>query len=125
MRWHGLLDRYAGVGLIAYHDAWPYFARRFRLDIVGFIEPKPGIAPTPSHLRAVIDEGRRRAVRAIVHDALQPQDASRFVARALDVPVVTLAVSVGSAPGTADYLDLIDANVTALARALDNASKAR
>jgi ABC-type Zn uptake system ZnuABC Zn-binding protein ZnuA len=120
-RWRASLAPFAGTAVIAYHDAWPYFARRFRLDVVGFIEPKPGIAPTPAHLRTIVDEAGRRKVRAVIHDALQPQDASRFVARALGVPMVTLAVSAGSMPGTADYLDLIDANVAALARALSGA----
>lgn len=124
-RWRESLAPFAGVALVAYHDAWPYFARRFRLDVIGFIEPKPGIAPTPAHLRAIIDEGRRRGVRAVLHDALQPQDASRFVAQALGVPLVKLAISAGSASGTADYLGLMDADVSALAGALASTTSAR
>lgn len=122
-RWRQALEPFAGVALIAYHDAWPYFARRFRLDMIGYIEPKPGIAPTPSHLRSLIEEGRRRGVRAIVHDVAQPRNASEFVARALGVPVVTLALSVGGAPEAADYVALIDSNVSALARALAGAAR--
>lgn len=117
-RWRRALEPFTGVALIAYHDAWPYFARRFGLDVIGFIEPKPGIAPTPSHLRRLIDEGRKRGVRAVIHDASQPLQASEFVARTLHVPLVTLTLSVGGTPATTDYLGLIDSNVSALARGL-------
>src|SRR6266567_5110297 len=48
-RWHESLAPFAGVKLIAYHNSWPYFARCFPLDIVDFVEPKPGVAPSPAH----------------------------------------------------------------------------
>src|SRR5437764_1213713 len=56
-RWSARLAAFAGVKLIAYHNSWPYFARRFRLDIVDFIEPKPGVAPSPAHLAGLIAAG--------------------------------------------------------------------
>ena len=109
---------FAGVKLIAYHNSWPYFARRFRLDDIGFVEPKPGVAPSPAHLSQLISEGRKARVRAILHEPHEPEDASRLVARRLDVPFVLLAVSVDSVPGTKDYLLLLEHNVAALAKAL-------
>jgi hypothetical protein len=57
-------------------------------------------------------------VRAIVHEPYEPEDASRFVARKLGVPMVRLAISVGSIDGANDYLTLFDYNVAALAKAL-------
>jgi ABC-type Zn uptake system ZnuABC Zn-binding protein ZnuA len=112
------LAPFAGVKLIAYHNSWPYFARRFRLDVIDFVEPKPGVAPSPAHLSQLISEGRKAHVRAILHEPYEPEDASRLVARKLDVPLVLLAVSVDSVPGTRDYLALIEHNVAALAQAL-------
>jgi len=117
-RWSDRLAPFAGVKLIAYHNSWPYFARRFRLDVIDFVEPKPGVAPSPAHLSQLISEGRKAHVRAILHEPYEPEDASRLVARRLDVPLVLLAVSVDSVPGTKDYLALIDHNVAALAEAL-------
>jgi len=117
-RWNELLAPFAGVKLIAYHNSWPYFARRFRLDIIDFVEPKPGVAPSPAHLSQLISEGRKMRVRAVLHEPYEPEDASRLVARKLDVPMVLLAVSVGSVPGTGDYLSLLDHNVAALVGAL-------
>jgi ABC-type Zn uptake system ZnuABC Zn-binding protein ZnuA len=117
-RWSDRLAPFAGVKLIAYHNSWPYFARRFRLDVIDFVEPKPGVAPSPAHLSRLISEGRKAHVRAILHEPYEPEDASRLVARRLDVPLVLLAVSVDSVPGTKDYLALIEHNVAALAEAL-------
>ena len=117
-RWSETLAPFAGTKLIAYHNSWPYFARRFRLDVIAFIEPKAGVAPSPAHLAEVISTGSKANVRAIVHEPYEPEDASRLVARKLSVPMVRLAISVGSIEGTNDYLALFDYNVTALAKAL-------
>ena len=117
-RWHESLAPYAGVKLIAYHNSWPYFARRFRLDIIDFIEPKPGIAPSPAHLAQVIGAGRKAGARAILLEPYEPEDTVRFVAGKLGVPFVRLAISVDSVPGTKDYLALLDYNVATLAKAL-------
>jgi ABC-type Zn uptake system ZnuABC Zn-binding protein ZnuA len=117
-QWTELLAPYAGVKLVAYHNSWPYFARRFRLDVIDFVEPKPGVAPSPSHLAQLIAKGREAGVRAVVHEPYEPQDASRLLAGRLGVPLVVLATSVGSLPGTSDYLALLDHNVATLARAL-------
>lgn len=117
-RWLKSLAPYAGAKLIAYHNSWPYFARRFRLDIIDFIEPKPGVAASPVHLAHLVAAGRKAQVRAIVHEPYEPEEASRLVARKLDVPLVLLAISVGGAPGTNDYLELFEHDVAALAKAL-------
>jgi ABC-type Zn uptake system ZnuABC Zn-binding protein ZnuA len=117
-RWLKALAPYAGAKLIAYHNSWPYFARRFRLDIIDFIEPRPGVAPSPVHLAQLVAAGRKAQVRAIVQEPYEPEEASRLVARKLDVPLVVLAISVGSIPGTSDYFELLEHNVAALANAL-------
>jgi ABC-type Zn uptake system ZnuABC Zn-binding protein ZnuA len=116
--WTAQLAPVAGVKLIAYHNSWPYFARRFRLDVIGFIEPKPGVAPSPSQLARLVAAGKKAAVRAVVHEPYEPEDSSRFVAQKLGVPVVLLATSVGSVPEAKEYFALFDHNVAALAKAL-------
>ena len=116
--WSARLAGFAGVKLIAYHNSWPYFARRFRLDIVDFIEPKSGVAPSPAHLTKLIAQGRRVNVRAILHEPYEPDDSSRLVAQKLGIPFVLLATSVESVAGVKDYLDLFEYNTAALAKAL-------
>ena len=117
-QWAQTLAPFAGARLIAYHNSWPYFARRFRLDIVDYIEPKSGVGPSPSHLAKLIAHGRKANVRAVLHEPYQPEDASRFVAQKLDIPLLRFALSVGSVPAATDYLALLDHNVTVLAGAL-------
>ena len=107
---------FAGTRLIAYHNSWPYFARRFRLDVIAFIEPKPGVAPSPAHLAQLISEGRKAQVRAILHEPYEPEDASRFVAQKLGVPGGALRHSRSAAAGgNDDYVALFEYNVAALA----------
>jgi ABC-type Zn uptake system ZnuABC Zn-binding protein ZnuA len=106
-----------GVAMVAYHDSWPYFARRFRLDFVGFIELKPGVPPPPAHLSALIKTMRERGARIVVREPHEPQRTPAFVAEKAGAIVVTLAPSVGALPNTGDYLALFDTNIEALAKA--------
>jgi ABC-type Zn uptake system ZnuABC Zn-binding protein ZnuA len=118
LAWTEKAKAFAGAKLIAYHNSWPYFSRRFRLDIIDYIEPKPGVAPSPSHLARLIARGRAEHVRAILHEPYEPEDASRFLAQKLGVPMIVPATSVGSQPAATDYLELIEHDVSTLAAAL-------
>jgi ABC-type Zn uptake system ZnuABC Zn-binding protein ZnuA len=122
-QWSTALAPYAGAKLIAYHNSWPYFARRFRLDIVDLVEPKPGVSPSPAHLARLIAVGRSARVRAILHEPYEPDDASRLLAQKLNVPFILLATSVGSVSGATDYFSLLDHNVATLAKALSAATQ--
>jgi ABC-type Zn uptake system ZnuABC Zn-binding protein ZnuA len=117
--WQQRLAPHAGAAVIAYHASWPYFARRFRLDIVGVIEAKPGIAPSPAHLAELIASARRVKLRAVLHEPSEPIETSQLVANRTGARLVMLAPSVGSLPGTDDYVALIDHDVASLARALE------
>src|SRR5690606_40064080 len=64
--WIGLLVNHRGTRVVADHDVWPYFARRFGLSVVGFLEPKPGIAPTTRHLEHHIAEARAAGVGVVL-----------------------------------------------------------
>jgi ABC-type Zn uptake system ZnuABC Zn-binding protein ZnuA len=49
-RWTAALAPYRGARAVAYHDSWPYFARRFGLVIVATVEPVPGVPPSAASL---------------------------------------------------------------------------
>lgn len=100
--------------LIAYHDTWPYFARRFRLRFVGVIETRPGIAASPSHLARLARLGKQERVGAIVREPHEPKRDADFLASRTGARVVVLASTVGAVPEARDYLSLIDYNVRAL-----------
>jgi ABC-type Zn uptake system ZnuABC Zn-binding protein ZnuA len=116
--WQQRLTAVEGAPVIAYHGSWPYFARRFRLHVVGLIEPKPGIAPSPVHVAQLVALARTEHVRAVLHEPFEPIATSELVANRGGARLVVLAPSVGSLPGTDDYVALIEHDVAALAQAL-------
>lgn len=112
--WETKLAPLQRVPIVAYHNGWPYFARRFRLDFVGFIETKPGVPPSPAHLAGLVKSMRARDVRIVVREPQEPERDVAFVASKTGASIVKLAASVGALPGTDDYVSLFDANVEAL-----------
>ena len=112
--WETRLAPLRNMPIIAYHNSWPYFARRFRLDFADFIEIKPGVPPTPSHLAGIIQTMRKRGVRIVVREPHEPERDVAFVAAKAGASVVVLAASVGALPNTGDYLALFERNVATL-----------
>jgi ABC-type Zn uptake system ZnuABC Zn-binding protein ZnuA len=121
-QWEQLLAPHRAARLIAYHNTWPYFARRFRLNIVDVIEIKEGVAPSPARLAKLAATIREQNIRVIVHEPFEPEEASQLLARRTGAVVVKLAPSVGSVPAASDYPALFDYNVGTLTRALSAAS---
>jgi ABC-type Zn uptake system ZnuABC Zn-binding protein ZnuA len=121
-QWSRLLAPGQGRALIAYHDTWPYLARRFRLRFLGVIETRPGVAPSPSHLASLASEGRKERVVAIVREPHEPARDADFIASRTGAVVVVLASGVDAVPQARDYVSLIDYNVRALAEAFARAS---
>lgn len=121
--WEARLRPAEGAAVLAYHNSWPYFARRFRLDVAGFLEPKEGVAPSPARLVALVGTARETHVRAILQGAYEPMGQSRLLAEKIGVPLIVLAPSVGTVPEATDYLSLFDFDVAALAQALAPATR--
>src|SRR5262245_41276805 len=112
--WEAALAPLNTVPLVAYHNSWPYFARRFRLDVIGYFEPRPGVPPSPAQLAALIKTMTARGARIIVRQPHEPEKDIAFVAKRTASAVAVLAASVGALPGADDYLSLFDVNVAAL-----------
>jgi ABC-type Zn uptake system ZnuABC Zn-binding protein ZnuA len=112
--WEAKLAPLRTAPMVAYHNSWPYFARRFRLDFAGFIEVKPGVPPTPSHLAGMITTMRERGVRFVIREPHEPERDVAFLAARTGASVVVLGASVGALPQADDYFALFDANIEAL-----------
>jgi ABC-type Zn uptake system ZnuABC Zn-binding protein ZnuA len=117
VEWEAKLAPLKGMPIVAYHNSWPYLARRFRLDFVGFIETKPGVPPSPAHLAGIVKTMRERGVRILVREPQEPERDVAFVAGKTGAAIVKLAASVGALPRTDDYISLFDANIKALTSA--------
>ena len=117
-RWRAALRPHAGTRVVAAHDTWAYFARRFDLEVVAAVEEQPGVPPSPRYLGALIGRMKASGVRAILSEPRAPAAVLARVAAETGARVVTLAPSVGADPEAKDYLALFDVNVRRLAAAL-------
>jgi ABC-type Zn uptake system ZnuABC Zn-binding protein ZnuA len=112
--WDERIAALRGVPMVAYHNSWPYFARRFRLEFIATVEPKPGVPPSPAHLASLIGTMNARGARIIVRQPHEPEKDATFVAKRTGGVVAVLAASVGALTGANDYVSLFDANTAAL-----------
>jgi zinc/manganese transport system substrate-binding protein len=116
--WGATMLPFKGLHVAAYHDSWPYFGHRFGLEIDLFLEPKPGIPPSPSHLAEVIAQMKAQKIKAIIVEPYHDRKIAERVAAATGAKVVDFAQYPGSLPNTDTYIKLIDALVSRLAAAL-------
>src|SRR5438093_7328133 len=116
--WGAALLPFKGQSVVAYHDSWPYFAHRFGLNINVFLEPKPGIPPSPSHLAEVIAQMKAQKIKAIIVEPYHNRKIAEKVAESTGAKVVDFAQFPGALPNTDTYIKLIDALVSRLAAAL-------
>jgi ABC-type Zn uptake system ZnuABC Zn-binding protein ZnuA len=118
-RWDATMAPYKGTKVVTYHRSWPNFMARFGLEVIGYVEPKPGIPPSPSHTLELVDEMKRSNIRLIVVEPYFSLKTPQAIAS--QVPggkVVILAPSVGGVKEVSDYIQLFDYNVNLLAGAL-------
>jgi zinc/manganese transport system substrate-binding protein len=116
--WEAKMAPFKGAKIIAYHNEWVYFEKRFGLQIVDFMEPKPGIPPTPSQLVKVINEVKSNGIKAIITSPYFSTSSSDVVAKQTGVKVLTLATSTGAFPSVKDYYDVFDYDINLLTAAL-------
>jgi zinc/manganese transport system substrate-binding protein len=117
-QWGATMLPFKGQHVAAYHDSWPYFGHRFGLEIDIFLEPKPGIPPSPSHLAEVITQMKAQKIKAIIVEPYHDRKIAERVASATGAQVVDFAQYPGALPNTDNYIKLIDALVSRLAAAL-------
>lgn len=117
--WLKKLEPYQGARIAAYHNSWPYFGRRFGLKIDLFLEPKPGIPPSPGHLAGVIKTMKEEKVKVIFVDAYVSPKTAQRVADETGAKLIQASHFPGAVKGVKDdYLSLIDHLVDQVAMAL-------
>ncbi len=116
--WQAKMAPFKDAKIIAYHNEWVYFERRFGLQIVDFMEPKPGIPPSPSQLVKVIKEVKANNIRIIISSPYFTTSSSDVVAKQTGVKELTLATSTGAFTGIKNYFDLFDYDIDKITEAL-------
>ena len=116
------LAPYAGTPIVTFHEAFPYFARDFGLDLAGVIEREPGAEPSARELADTVKLVRARQVKALFAEPQFPDQSAQVVARETGVrvysldPVVTGPSDPAAARGA--YLQAMEKNLEVLQEAL-------
>lgn len=116
--WLGKMRPHFGTKVVADHNLWPYFARRFGITVIGFMEPKPGIPPTTRHLSELVDRMKAEKIQIVLAAPYYNPRHAQFIAQHTGARIVNLAHQVGAREGTDDYLTMIDYNVREIAATL-------
>src|SRR5438067_10972229 len=110
---------FKGQQVVAYHNSWRYFGNRVGLKIDLFLEPKPGVPPTPTHLAEVITKMKQDKVHVIIVDPYLNRRTAETVAEKTGATVVDVSQFPGGVKGTeAGYIALEDYLVNSIAKAL-------
>ena len=106
--WERVIFPFAGTKIVTYHNSWIYFATRFQLQIAGYIEPKPGIPPTPSHVTELAEMMNNENVRVILIEPYYNLRIAETIAERTGARVVIMPSSVGGVKEVSSYLELFD-----------------
>jgi zinc/manganese transport system substrate-binding protein len=121
-RWKATLAPYKGTKVVTYHRSWSNFAEAFGLDVIGYVEPKPGIPPSPAHQLALSQEMKRQNIKLIIVEPYFDLKTPNAIARDTGARVLVVPPSVGGVKDTGDYIRLFDYNVNLLASSLKTAT---
>jgi zinc/manganese transport system substrate-binding protein len=117
-RWKAAMAPYKGLKVATYHRSWPNFADAFGLDVVGYVEPKPGIPPSPAHSLELIQQMKRDNVKLIIIEPYFDPKTPNSIGSQTAAQVVTLAPSVGGEKEVTDYFKLFDYDMAKLTAAI-------
>lgn len=116
--WQRDVAAIAGKPVVAWHTSWRYFAQYTKMNIIGFIEPKPGVPPSPSHLAGLIQTIKRTGAKVIIMEPFYNRKTADFVASKTGIKVLVLPPSVGGVRGITDYVQLMQTNIQKVAAAV-------
>ena len=117
-RWTAMLAPYRGAKIVTYHRSWPNFVRRYGLNVIGYVEPKPGVPPSPSHTFELIKLMKAQKVKVILMEPYFDHKTPNSIAERTGAKVLVMYPSVGGTPALDDYFKLFDRNVAELVKAL-------
>lgn len=117
-RWKSTMAAYKGVKVVTYHRSWTNFADAFGLDVIGYVEPKPGIPPSPAHTLDLEQEMKRQNVKVILVEPYFDLKTPNAIGRDTGAKVLVMPPSVGGVKEVNDYFQLFDYNVELLVKTL-------
>jgi zinc/manganese transport system substrate-binding protein len=112
--WEAKMAPYKGRKVVTYHRSWPNFCDRFGLVVVDYVEPRPGIPPTPSHTLELINTMKTQGVKLVLIEPYFDRKTPDSVARAVGGDVAMLMPSVGGNKEITTYFQLFDYDINLL-----------
>ena len=120
-RWLADMAPYKGTKVVTYHRSFPNFAERFGLDIIGYVEPRPGIPPTPQHTLDLINEMKRQNVKIVMVEPYFDLKTPNSIGQQTGAQVLVMPPSVGGVKEASDYFKLFDYDINLLVTAIKKA----
>jgi ABC-type Zn uptake system ZnuABC Zn-binding protein ZnuA len=117
-RWKGLTAPYRGTKVVTYHRSWTNFAAAFGLEVIGYIEPKPGIPPSPAHTLGLQQEMKRQNVKIVMVEPYFDSKTPNAIGRDTGAKVIVMPPSVGGVKEISDYFKLFEYNLNLLVAAI-------
>jgi len=117
-RWDAAMAPHRGLKIVTYHRSWPNFCERFGLEVIGYVEPRPGIPPSPRHTIDLIQEMKRQGVKILLVEPYFDLKTPASIGRATGARVLVLAPSVGGEKEITDYIALFDYDIKMLVEAI-------
>jgi zinc/manganese transport system substrate-binding protein len=117
-RWLSMMAPYKGTKTVTYHRSFPNFAQRFGLDIIGYVEPRPGIPPTPQHTLDIMNEMKRQNVKLVLVEPYFDLKTPQAIGRETGAQVLVMPPSVGGVKEVTDYFKLFDYDINLLIDAI-------
>jgi zinc/manganese transport system substrate-binding protein len=117
-RWLATMAPYKGLKVATYHRSFTNFADRFGLNVMGYVEPRPGIPPSPQHTLDLINEMKQQNVKLVIVEPYFDLRTPNSVGRATGAEVLVMPPSVGGVKEVTDYFKLFDYNINLLITAL-------
>src|SRR5438477_10780892 len=115
--WDEEMKPFRGRKVVSYHRSWPNFAKRVGLDVVDYVEPRPGIPPTPSHTLELTVMMRRENVKVIMVEPYFDLKTPNRIASQTGEELVVMLPSVGGEKEVTDYFKVFDYDIALLTKA--------
>jgi ABC-type Zn uptake system ZnuABC Zn-binding protein ZnuA len=119
-RWDAEMARYRGRKLVTYHNSFPNFAKHFHLDVIGYVEPRPGIPPTPSHTIELIGLMKRENCKLVLVEPYFDLKTPNSIGAATGAKVVVYLPSVGGEKQVTNYFELFDYDIGLITKAFQS-----
>lgn len=120
-KWEAEMAPYRGRKLVTYHNSFPNFAKHFHLDVIGYVEPRPGIPPTPSHTIELIGLMKRENCKLVLVEPYFDLKTPNSIGAATGAKVVVYLPSVGGEKQVTNYFELFDYDIGLITKAFQSA----